>query len=243
MMKNQPLLLLLIYLLTTGLAVGAGEEAVSRPRTVVVSGIGEVSVEPDKAIVSMGAQAIEPELDIAREKVTRTVQSFLRLTRELGIDDKYIQTSQLTVRPEYEWNPKTRQQRLMGYFVERQLTVDLRNLEQLGVLMERAVSTGVNLVSGPEFGSSREDELRRKALARAAVDARASAEALAQSLSAELGPLRRITATGTGLQPPPMPYAMAKAELADAGAAETYQTGQIKITAQVTAEFDLAAEQ
>jgi uncharacterized protein len=179
MMKNRPLLLLLIYLLTTGLAIGASEKAVSRPCTVVVSGAGEVSAKPDQAIVYMGAQAIDPEFKGAHEKITRAVQSFLALTRELGIDDTYVQTSQLTVRPEYEWNPKTGRQRLIGYFVERQLTVDLRDLEELGMLLERAVSTGVDLVSGPEFASNREDQLRRLALERATLDAQASASVLA----------------------------------------------------------------
>lgn len=213
-----------------------------RPRTVTVTGVGDVSAAPDKAIVAMGAQAIEPELGAAREKVTRAVQSFLRLTEELGIADKYVQTSQLTVRPEYEWNPKTQQQRQIGFFVERQLRVDLRDLNELGVLMERAVSSGINLVSGPEFGSSREDELRRVALRRAALDARASAAALCDALGVELGTLRRITAGHQGFAPPVMPYAMAKMEAADTGgAAQTYQAGEINISAQVTAEFDLIA--
>jgi uncharacterized protein len=239
MIKAKWPLLLLAYALTTGLAFGADHRPADS-RTVTVTGLGEVSAAPDKAVVSMGAQAIEPQLSAARQQVTRAVQSFLRLTRELGIEDKYVQTSQLSVRPEYEWKPDTHQQRLIGYFVERQLTVDLRDLEKLGVLMERAVSEGVNIVSGPQFGSSREDELRREALRRAAADAKTNAEVLAQSLGVTLGPLRRITAGSQGLEPPVIPYAMAKMETADAsGAAETYQPGQIRITAQVTAAFDL----
>jgi len=217
----------------------AGADDGERPRLVVVTGNGEIHAAPDKAIVAMGAQAIEPELEAAREKVTRTVQAFLKLTQELGIADKHVQTSQLTVRPEYEWNPKTQRQRQTGYFVERQLRVDLRDLSELGALMERAVSSGVNIVSGPEFGSSREDALRREALRRAALDARASAMALSDALGVELGPLRRITAGYQGFEPP-VPYAMAKMEAADtASAAQTYQVGEINISAQVTAEFDL----
>src|SRR5680860_109374 len=210
-----------------------------RPRVVVVTGSGEARAAPDKAIVAMGAQAIEPELDAAREKVTRAVRAFLDLTTELGIAEKHVQTSQLTVRPEYVWNPKTQRQRQIGYFVERQLTVDLRELDKLGLLMERAVSAGVNIVSGPEFGSSREDALRREALRRAALDARASAMALSDALGIKLGNLRRITAGQQGYVPPIMPYAMAKMETADtASAAETYQTGEINISAQVTAVFE-----
>lgn len=241
MMKKQSLLLVLVYALTAGFAFGADHTG-KDVRTVTVTGLGEVSAAPDKAIVSMGAQAIEPQLDASREKVTRAVQAFLRLTRELDIADKYVQTSQLSVRPEYEWNPDTNQQRLIGYFVERQLTVDLRDLDKLGLLMERAVSAGVNVVSGPEFGSTREEELRRQAIERAAVNAKENAAALARSMGAGLGRLRRVTAGSQGLEPPVIPYAMARMEAADTSAAETYQPGQIRVTAQVTAAFDLIVD-
>lgn len=93
-----------------------------------------------------------------------------------------MQTSQLSVRFEYAWNPGTNQQRLIGSFAARQLTVDLRELDKLGSLMERAVPTGVNIVSGPRFESTREAALRRAAIKRAAVDARANAQSLAQLL-------------------------------------------------------------
>ena len=73
---------------------------------------------------------------------------------------------------DYEWSPDNDQQRLIGYFVQRQLTVDLRELDALGSLMERAVSTGVNIISGPMYGSTREAALRRTAIRRAAVEAR-----------------------------------------------------------------------
>jgi uncharacterized protein YggE len=231
------LILLLVCLLLAGVALGAENERIHR--TVTVTGTGEISAAPDEATVSMSIQALAPQLDAARAKVTQAVQSFLELTRKLGIDNKYIRTSQLTVQPEYQWRHKQGQQRLTGYFVERQLTVDLRDLDLLGVLIERAVSSGVNTVSGPEFGSSREDELRREALKRAAVDAHKNAEALARSLGARLGLLRHITAGSPGIEPPVVTYAMAKADLAQVGAADTYQTGQIKITAQVTGVFDL----
>ncbi len=154
-----------------------------------------------------------------------------------------MQTSQLSVRPEYEWNPGTNQQLLIGYFVARQLTVDLRELDKLGSLMERAVSTGVNFVSGPRFGSTREAALRRAAIKQAAVDARANAQSLAQLLGEgwNAAPGYRWK---PGFEPSVLPSAMAKMEMAaDATeAAETYQTGRINISAQVTAEFDLLVD-
>jgi uncharacterized protein YggE len=51
--------------------------------------------------LSLGVQALKPELDEAREQVMSAVASFLGITRELGIEDKDVQSSQLTVWPEY----------------------------------------------------------------------------------------------------------------------------------------------
>jgi hypothetical protein len=42
-------------------------------------------------------QAIEPQLADARANVTRLVQAFLRLNREMEIAEKSIQASQLTL--------------------------------------------------------------------------------------------------------------------------------------------------
>lgn len=62
-------------------------------------------------------------------------------------------------------------------------------------------------------------------------------------MGVKLGPLRRITAGQQGYVPPVMPYAMARMETADsASAAETYQTGEINISAQVNAVFELQDE-
>jgi hypothetical protein len=48
-------------------------------------------------IISIGMQAIEPQLADARANVTRLVQAFLRLNREMEIAEKSIQASQLTL--------------------------------------------------------------------------------------------------------------------------------------------------
>jgi uncharacterized protein YggE len=66
---------------------------------------------------------------------------------------------------------------------------------------------------------------------------------LAETLGARLGPLRQITASSIGYQPPALPYAMAKAEVASVSdAVQTYEAGQIEITGQLMAKFDLLIE-
>ena len=115
----------------------------------------------------------------------------LALTRELKIDPKYVDSTRLQVQPEYRWNEKDSQRVLLGYVVSRQIEVELRDLDQLGALLERAVTAGVNQVGDARLDSSHRKDLERDALGRAVADARLNAEALAKAAGAQLGPCER----------------------------------------------------
>lgn len=210
-------------------------------RVVTVEGTGSVTAVPDMARVNMAVQARHLEMTVARERVVDVTREFLELVGTLDIDEADVQTSGLTVHPEYRWDEKANQQELQGYLVRRQLDVELKDLSKLGELMEGAADVGVNEVSPPRLMSSRERELHREALAAAARDAEASATLLAKTLNVELGSVREITATQNRLPPPMYRMQAMEAMAADSGGAETYNTGDIRFEANVTASFDLLA--
>ena len=207
------------------------------PRQVNVTGSATLTAPPDRATVSLGIQARNPSLEAARERVAAVAGDFLALTRKLGIPEKQVQTTGLSMRPEYRWDPKDNQQQFVGYFVQRSLTVELEDLDLLGKLIEGAVDAGVNEVSPPQLDSSRRKALHREALALAAKDAKANAEVLADTLGARLGPVRLISASDMDRPPVPMRAQAMMAESADASA--TYQAGDIRFEARVNAAFDL----
>lgn len=207
-------------------------------REVAVAGNGEITVVPDRATLSMGVELRGRELEKAKQQVAQIVTEFLKLADKSGIDKKHINTSQLTIRPEYDWNSTNRERRLTGFYVARQIQVEIMELDKIGPLMERSVSLGVNQINGPFFSSSREDELHRIVLKRAAEDARQNAEVLATALGASLGAVRSIRADNASLPPPPMPNARAMmAQSADAE--QSYEVGEMKFNARVEAVFDL----
>jgi len=210
----------------------------TRPRTVNVSGMGEVSAEPDLARVTLGVESRKPTLAEARSEVSATVDRVLKLTRDLRIDPKQVNATRVQVQPEYNWNPKDRKRVLLGYVVRRQVQVELRDLEQLGPLLERAVDAGVNQVGDPALDSSRRKELEREAMGLAVQDARLNAEALARAAGVRLGPVRTLNGSASG---PPMPMYRNQVAMADAAAPPeaTYQPGEMKFSASVNAEYDL----
>lgn len=217
-------------------AVVRAEDA--RPRTVSVSGQGEVKAEPDLARVTLGVEARRPSLAEARAEVSGTVDRVLALTRSLKVDPKQVNATRLQVQPEYRWNEKDRKRVLLGYYVSRQVEVEVRDLEQLGPLLERAVDAGVNQVGDPALDSSRRKDLEREALAKAVEDATLNAQTLAKSAGARLGPVRVLNASGSAPPPAPM-YRMAAADAAAAPEEAPYQAGEMKFSATVAAEYDL----
>jgi uncharacterized protein YggE len=227
-------------LLALALAPMAVQADTDRPRTVSVSGSGEVAAEPDLAHVTLGVEARKPTLAEARAEVAKTIDRVLALTRDLRIDPKHVNATRVQVQPEYSWNEKDRKRLLLGYIVSRQVQVELRDLEQLGPLLERAVDAGVNQVNDPVLDSSRRKSLEREAMTKAVEDARLNAETLARAAGARLGPVRTLNGSTSA---PPMPMyrrgAMAMADMAAAPPAETYEPGEMKFTATVNAEYDL----
>jgi len=213
------------------------------PRTVTVDGRGEVSATPDLARISLAIEAHHEEMDKARGEALAVTRAFLGVTKQLGIDDKHVRSSGLTIRPEYRWNDVARRQELTGYLVQRNFDVMLDDLDKLGDLMEGAVDAGVNQVSPPELLSSRDKELRRDALAAAARDAESNARLVAETLGARLGPARQVTTLGMAVpQPMYRERVMMAGAIAMDQAADTYGTGEIRIEASVSATFDLVID-
>lgn len=228
----------LCAVLASAVAVGAEAE---RPRTISVSGQGEIQAEPDRALVTLGIESRKPKMEEARAEVTKTVDAVLKLTRDLKIDQKYVRTTRINIQPEYNWEQNTRERNLIGYFVSRQVEIDLRDLDKLGQLMEKSFDLGVNQVGDPRLDSSKRRDLEREALAKAVADAKLNAEAVAKAAGARIGAPRTIAAS-SGFVPPPMPMfkaTMARAEMAADSGAGSYQSGQMGFNGTVQVEYDL----
>jgi uncharacterized protein YggE len=211
-------------------------------RTASVTGLGEVTAQPDMARVTLGIEARRPTLAEARSSVTAAVDRVLALTRDLKIDPKYVNATRLQVQPDYNWNEKERKQVLQGYVVSRQVEVELHDLDQLGALLERAVSAGANQVGGAALDSTRRKELERQAMALAVQDARLNAEAVARAAGVQLGAVRTLNASASA---PPMPMYRMAADMAAAPPPQpeaTYQTGEMTFNATVSAEYDLVVQ-
>jgi uncharacterized protein len=218
-----------------GVALAENEAA------VVATGEGRAEVAPDIAWLNFGISARRPTVAEARDEVAQAVSRLITLARAAGLADEHIATAALSVQPEYDWDPQTRQRTLLGYSVTRHVTLRLADLGKLGDLTEKALGAGVTEASPAIFDTSRRAELEAEALAAAARDARAKAEVMAAALGVGVGAPLRIEARGPGAAPPQPRMRVAMAEADAYGGAETYQPGLIRLTADVTASFALVS--
>jgi hypothetical protein len=239
----QKIILATALMTASALAIADGDSNNhSEPRTVAVSGSGFAQVEPDSAILMMSIVASHPTVAAAQQEAASVSAKVLALTDKLDIDRKYVDTTGASVRADYRWNKISSGQELKGYIAERQISVEVRDLEQLGALIEGAVGTGVNQVSPPQIKSSKDRDAYRDALAKAAEDARANAAQLAATLGVKLGPVISINSGGN--YQPPMLHARAMGVQADMSesAAQTYNAGQLSYQASVSAVFELVVD-
>jgi uncharacterized protein YggE len=230
--------LLVLCLLGSSMAALADQE----PRTISVSGTGTVDAAPDIARLRLAVQRRDLNMQAARDATVKVSRDFIALCKRLGIKESKVRTAGLTIQPEYRWDQKQGLQVFTGYFVQRQLEVELNDLDKLGELIEGAVNAGVNEVSPPELDNSQRRELARQALAAAATDARSNAQRIADTLGVKLGALRTIDAHSNQPPPPgPMMRMAAMSAESDGGAGASYTPGEISVDAQVSATFDVAA--
>jgi hypothetical protein len=220
---------------------GVASAAEAPQRLVSVTGSGEVKAQPDMAYVTLGVEARKPTLAAARTEVNAAVERLLALTRELKIEPKFVDSTRLQVQPDYRWDEKASKQVLLGYVVNRQIEVEVHDLDRLGTLLEKSVSAGVNQLGGARLDSSRRKELEREALTKAVDDARLNADALARAAGAKLGLVQSISAAGT--MPVPM-YAQKAMSVAAAPpmadeADQSYQPSEMKFSANVSAQYEL----
>lgn len=211
----------------------------SLPRIINVNGKAEIKAEPDRALIPMGVEARNKELNRARQEVDTAVKNILNMANDLGIDKKRVKSAQLITRPEYNWN-SSKKRELIGYYVSRQIEIDLHNLDDLGQLMHGATQLGVTNMNGPQFYSSKKDEIYREALVEASKNAKANARVLAEALDSKLGKVHQINATNVYYNQPKMASNMrSMAADAEMMPQETYQAGEITVVADVNVVFDI----
>ena len=205
------------------------------PRTIVITGEGEVTAAPDIAYVETGVVTEGKTAAEALAANTAAMERVFAGLGEAGIEKKDMQTSQFSVYPVYEQtkpeDDRPQTPKIGGYRVQNQLTVKVRDLTALGGILDKVVTLGSNQLSGIRFSIDKPETLLDDARQDAVKDALRKAKLYAGAAGVSLGEIMSISESGYSA---PQPYyakdMMMRAEASSVPMAPGEQTLSANVT-------------
>jgi uncharacterized protein len=179
---------------------------------ISVTGEGRVDAVPDMATVGLGVTTQGATAAEAMAANSAAVQAVLDRLVAAGIAARDVQTTGLSLNPQWSNYDSSPQQKIEGYVATNMVTVRVRALDTLGGVLDAAVSDGANTLNGLGFGLADPEPALKEARAKAVQDARARAETLAAAAGVTLGRVLSITEGGYA-NPAPMPMYKADAAM------------------------------
>ena len=215
-------------------------DAAFRATTLTLSSSGEARTTPDQATISLGVMTEGTTAAVAMQRNRERMNSIVAAIRAAGIAEKDIQTSGLSLNPQYA-HENNRAPRVTGYQASNQVTLNVNDLARLGPVVDAVVAAGANQVNGISFGlqntDAASDEARRTALR----NLQRKAELYSQATGHRIVRLVTLAESG-GYQPrPPMPMYRSRAVMMEAAdAATSVSPGEVQVRVDVTAVYELA---
>ncbi|MEH7301207.1 SIMPL domain-containing protein [Neobacillus drentensis] len=199
---------------------------------IKVTGEGELAVQPDLGSVNLGVITEGKELIPAQQQnaiqSTKVIQSLV----ELGIPQTHIQTFDYRIESDYDYEQG--KQIFKGYKVTHILQVKIEDLTMIGKVVDNAVQNGVNYVSNIQFTVDNKDPYYQRALVMAVNNAIGKAKTIADSINVTLIPTPSLIVEGSS---PIHPYSYQPETMVKAMSTTPLEPGQIKIKANISAEF------
>ena len=217
-----------------GPPVNAAEEK-SMERTITVSASGSVTAEPDQARINTG---VVSEAATAIEALNKNTEAMKKVVAELkakGVEAKDIQTSSFNVEPVVVYTKEGAPPKVTGYRVNNEVAVMVRDLGQLGGVLDQLVSVGANQVHGLSFDVSKAETLKDEARRQAMANALRRAKLLAAAGGADVGEIVQIAEDVTYGGPQPVSFS----KRAMAAEAVPVERGSQQLESRVTATWRL----
>ncbi|HAA90170.1 MAG: Bp26: periplasmic immunogenic protein [Thermoanaerobacterales bacterium 50_218] len=225
-------------ILAGGILMGAPETAVaeSEQQQIVVTGTGQVNVQPDQAVVTLGVLSIAETAKDAQKQNAVVVNKVINALLKAGVPEKKIETRNYSIWPEYNY-PKPEEKRaptIIAYRVNNTIVVTLDDPEKTGEIIDAAVSAGANKVESISFTKKDLQSAQQEALKQACRNARMKAEAIAEGLGVTITGIASVREGGNSVI-----TSQEKSFLAGSGAPTPIQPGELQVSASVTVAFNI----
>jgi uncharacterized protein len=185
-----------------------GGSSTANNKTISVSGSGQVEIQPDRAILTMGVLTQAADAESAVQQNANTMSKVIAGLEGMGISNSSIQTTSYNIYPQTSYNGTTT---VTGYQVVNQVSVTViasgQSLGQLGArvgqVIDAAASQGANEMYGIQFTASKSalQQAQQSALQQAVQNASQEAHIVASAASVSITGVVSVTSS-SGYTPP-----------------------------------------
>ena len=201
-----------------------------------VNATGEVTRVPDVAIISAGVVSRSATATGALQNTADRMSRVLTALKRAGVEDRDIQTSNVSLNPEYRY-VENQPPQLVGYSASNTVTVRFRDIRNSGKILDALVAQGANQINGPTLTVDKPEIALDEARAKAIAIGRARAELYARSLGLRVVRVVSVNESGGSYPvPPPMPM-YARADMAQAKT--SIEPGEQKLQVNLAITFEL----
>ncbi len=220
-------------------ALAACGPSAAQPRTLTVSAVGTVTLNPDIAYVYIGVQTDNADIGQAVSSNNTLAQAVVAALQSNGVDTKDIQTSNFSVYTSQNFDKLTGQQTgSVSFTVNNTVSVTVRDLSKLGSLLDAAIKAGANNINSISFDLADKTAAMTQARQKAMDGAKSLSTEIAKTAGLSLGEIQTVTFSENGFTPY---YGLGLGGGGGSGApaaqAAPINPGQIQVTATVTVTY------
>ena len=212
-----------------------------------VSGSGIVKTTPDRCEISFSVVTKNPDVKAAQKENARkmdTVMTVLKDPSKGNLTPAEVGTSSYSISEVYSPDDALKAkfgENVVIYEVSNTITIETGRIDEVGDLIDMAVTNGANGVSSLQFTLSKGKtvEFRNQALKIAVEKAKADAEAVTSALGQQVGMVHEVTVDDTYSPPVYYNQDMRGASYAAAAPSTPIQPGSIDVTAKVSIAYEI----
>jgi len=204
-----------------------------------VNGLSELSADPEKVEVYLGAETTALTAKQSQEDNADTMQAIRKSLQTIEITSKDIETTEYTLNVIQHWDEDTEKYIITGYKTTHIIKIKSTDINKAGDIIDKSVQSGANKVNDVIFSLTDEKikEIRLEALKKAGINAKEKADAIANSLGITIKGVYRASENYVYYTP----YVQKGYEMATtAGAPTEISPGQIKISASLSVSYEFA---
>jgi uncharacterized protein YggE len=189
---------LLVIISLAGCSATGADAATVQPVSVDVSnqqtgiwvnGTGKMTVTPDLATLTLGVSSQTATVAEAQSNAAAAMDKVMKALADNGVAKKDIQTNFFNIQQVTRYDDKTQTQIVIGYMVSNSVIAKLRDMNNVGVVIDAVVAAGGDLtrINGINFSVEKPETYNQQVRELAMQDAKAKADQIAKLSGVTLG--------------------------------------------------------